>query len=246
MPISTNCQSLVAGFDKKIDEVTAVAKAPQVMMRTLNGMIKNSSAVNLSVASKAFDDLANGLGLTTISDDFSKLKTALESFASGTGACAKSIISNPLIQAAIGADLASMTGITDVTKITGKLKAYTIEQAKANAMAALEKGMSKMGLGGQLASVEMGYKKMLKSSGILDGIDLMNDIADCMDSACSGISGGYQLKVDAMLSNVHFDNGTATGLWSASAPASQTAISDNVKQGNAIATRISNWNGGAF
>ena len=50
MSISTNCQMLVGEFDKIAGEVTALAKAPQKMMATLNGMIKNAKADAFGIA----------------------------------------------------------------------------------------------------------------------------------------------------------------------------------------------------
>lgn len=260
MSISTNCQMLVGEFDKITDEVTALARAPQKMMATLNGMIKNAKSDAMGIGIDAFKDLTDSmvesLGLGGIVDDFSDLNTWLGSmqgsldligngsFDVGFYPCIKSILSNPLIEAAIGADLASMSGVTDISKITGRLKALVIGQVKSNAMAFLEQGMAKMGIGGLIAGAEMGYKKMLKSSGILDGIDLMRDIADCLSDGCDSLSSldSYSLKIDGMLTGLKMTSDMdVTGLWAAQSPEVQEAIAGTVAKGNAIAAKITSW-----
>lgn len=257
MSISTNCQMLVGEFDKIAGEVTALAKAPQKMMATLNGMIKNAKADAFGIAETVFDDLKTemiaSLGLSGIADTFGDLEgwmeniqDSLDSIGSGgltLPTCIKSILSNPLIEAAIGIDLASMSGVTDVSKITGRLKALVIGQVRANAMAFLDQGMAKMGIGGMIAGAEMGYKKMLKSSGILDGIDLMNDLADCLELGCGAI-GGYSDKIEGMMTGMNMTiDQDVMPLWTAQSSEVQTAIAGTVAQGNAIADKIMTWDG---
>jgi hypothetical protein len=248
---------LVGEFDKITDEVTALAKAPQKMMATLNGMIKNAKPDALRVAEGMFDDLKTdmvaSLGLSGIVDGFDDLKGWMNTIQDGLDSigaglpmpiCIKSILSNPLIEAAIGADLASMSGVSDISKITGRLKALVIGQLQANAMAFLDRGMAKMGIGGIIAGAEMGYKKMLKSSGILDGIDLMSDIADCLALGC-GDADGYSLKIEDMMSGMNMTiDQDVMPLWTDQTdPMIKAAIADTVAQGNAIADEITMWNG---
>jgi hypothetical protein len=247
MAITTNCQMMASEFESAAAEVTAIAKAPQRMLATLNGMVKNAGSTAMSVASSAFDSLVSGmiadLGLKAIVDDYTLLKSWLTQMDAGVTNCAVVIGNNPIVQAAIGTDLASMTGITDVTKITGMLKTATIANAKATAMAYLERGMSKMGIGGQIASANMGYKRMLQASGILDGIGLMGAMADCMEGLCPDNS-GYQLGVESMMDGVHINSSqTVTNLWASQTSAVQTSISTTVNQGTAIANRINAWTG---
>ena len=139
--------------------------------------------------------------------------------------------------------MASMSGVTDVSKITGRLKALVIGQVRANAMAFLDQGMAKMGIGGLIAGAEMGYKKMLKSSGILDGIDLMNDLADCLELGCGAI-GGYSDKIEGMMTGMNMTiDQDVMPLWTAQSSEVQTAIAGTVAQGNAIADKIMTWDG---
>jgi len=242
MAISSECQLLISEFNKLSNQVEKLAKAPMGMVATLNGMIKNAALSALQTTDQMFNDLAGQLGITAIEDTLNGLEAGLYALRN----CVTSIGNNPLIKSVIDTDLASMTGATGIGDITGKTRKYAQDQVKQNALAALDKGMSAFGLGGQLGNTQMRYQQMLKSAGILDSIDLMNDIASCLGSVCSG-SSIYQNKVNDHLSNMKLNpDQTVQNLWDSAAPAAQSAISDTAARGQALELRITDWAGGLF
>ena len=244
MAISTECQLLISEFDKISNEVQTLAKAPQRMIDTLNGMIKNAAMSALQTTDQMFNALADQLGISAIEDTLEGLETGLFAMKN----CSQSIGNNPLIQAVIGTDIASMDGggLTDVSQITGKTRAFAQSQAKLNALAALDKGMSAFGLGGQLANTTMRYQQMLKSAGIIDSINLMNDIASCLSSLCSN-SSAYQAKIDDHLSKLNLNvDQTVKNLWEKQSASAQSAIEETIARGQALESRITVWAGGLF
>ena len=251
MSQTTACMIRAAEFKKTANQMAAMASAPIRMMNTLNGMIVNAALKELQTSDKMFDDLAKTLGLTAIEDAMSNLASGLTALKNCTG----SLGNNPLIQAALGTDLASLShgfgAGSSVLNIAGHARKYAQNVARKNALAMLDKGMSAFGLGGQLGNTQMRYAKMLKSAGITDSINAMNSIAACMSSLCPLVD-GMQATIDKGLSDLTLTGMTEEGdavvgdLWASADAGKKSAINDTVARGAAIEARINNWSGGLF
>ncbi len=243
MAMTTECMLLAAEFDSIANTLEKAAKAPMRMIQTLNGMIMNAALDALQTTEAMFNSLAAQLGITAIEDNIDWLQEGLEILSN----CSKTIGNNPLIQSAIGTDLASFPGATDPSQITGMTRKYAQAQAKRAAMAAIDKGMSAFGLGGQIGNTSMRYQQMLKGAGILDAIDGLNDIADCLSSLCEHAGSGPTQRINGYMSGLNLNpDKTVKNLWESQSTAAQAAINDTVARGTALQARVGAWTGGLF
>lgn len=243
MSMTTECALLASEFDAMADTLEAVAKAPIRMLNTLNGIIMKAALDSLKTTDQMFNDLAKALGITAIEDTIDWLEDGLTLLSN----CSKTIGNNPLIQAAIGSDLASIPSATNALQIVGNTRKYAQQQMQKNALAALDKGMSAFGLGGQIGNTSMRYNQMLKSAGILDAITGLNDIASCISSLCSFAGSSYTARVTGYMSGLNLNPDMSVGnLWAGQVAEKQAAINDTIARGTALEYRVKNWTGGPF
>jgi len=245
--MTTECQLLSSQFNALSNKIEKIAKAPQKMVETISGMIRHAGEAAIMTTDAMFDSLANQLGITAIEDSIEWLQEGLTILRN----CSSTIGNNPLIQSAIGSDLSSFGGVSSALGIIGNTRKMAQDQIRMNSMANLDKAMNAMGLGGQAGSMTMRYQQMLRSSGALDAIQGMNDIASCLSSLCGQMGSQYQAKIDTHLTALKLNpDQTVKNIWqeqtkplSASA---QAAISDTAARGTAVQARITGWTGGDF
>lgn len=237
MSTSTECALLKSEFQKYSNQLSAVMDAPVRMLNTISGMVTKAALSELQTTQAMFDSMAKGLGLDTIEDVLDEISDGLQALKN----CASAISTSSAITSAISADVAALTGIQAATQLPGLTREKAVSQIRQNALTALGKGMSAMGLGGSAGSLTMRYSQMLKSAGITDSLNAMNGIVGCLSQLCGSVDSfngviskdQTSLKIDA--------SGTVQNLWENASSQAQSAINNTVAMGNKIQNRVNAW-----
>lgn len=230
---------MIAEFRAAESMIENAAMGPLRMLAGVNRMIRNTALSALQVAQQQLDELAEQLGLIAVEDSLAWMKTCMMILRN----CSKSIAENPLIQSAIDVDMAAIDDVTDPSQLPGLSRKYLESRLKDAALRTLDKGLATMGMGSKFGQTQAKYLKNLEAAGILDGLDLMQDIITCLEMVCSQ-AGDYAARRSQWLTMLHIDDAyqLSGDLWAdAGDPSKSEAINQTAAAIGQIESMIDAW-----
>ena len=229
---------LIAEFRSAATMLDAAVKGPMRLVNAVDRMIRNAAIETLQVAQSEIDDLAETLGLNGVEDDLAWMKTGMMIMKN----CSTSIAENPLIQNALDVDLSAIDDAGSPDQLPGFSRRYAENMIKQNAFEILDQGLASIGLGSKIGLTQMRYLDILKSAGILDGLDLMKDVISCMEMVCDHYA-DYSARYSGYLSSlkINSDFEISGTLFPSATPEKQAAIDSTVSAAMSLQNQIDAW-----
>ncbi len=235
---NTPCAMLIAEFRSAANMLDVAVKGPMQLVNAVDRMIRNAAIETLQVAQSEIDAIAEQLGLNGVEDDLAWMKTGMMIMKN----CSTSIAENPLIQNALDVDLSAIDDAGSSDQLPGFSRRYAENMIKQNAFEILDQGLASIGLGSKIGLTQMRYLDILKSAGILDGLDLMKDVISCMEMVCDHYA-DYQTQYSGYLSSlkINADYEVSGILFPSATAEKQAAIDSTVSAATALQNQIDAW-----
>lgn len=228
---------MIAEFQDAENMLEQAAKGPMKMIANVDRMIRNTALGALQVAQDQIDEIAGQIGLIAVEDSLAWMKTCMGILRN----CSSAIASNPLIQSAIDVDMAAIDDVTDPGQLPGFSRRQLESKMKTAAFRAMDKGLSSIGIGSKIGMTQSKYLKNLKAAGILDSLDLMQDIITCLEMVCD--QSDYAGRRSQWLSSLHLDDGynLSGNLWASAGSEKIAAINQTAAAIGDIESSIDAW-----
>lgn len=229
---------LIGEFRAAAVMLDAAVKGPMRLVNAVDRMIRSAANEALAVAQSEIDAIAEELGLNGVEDNLAWMKTGMMILKN----CSTSIAGNPLIQNALDVDLSAIDDAGSPDQLPGFSRRYAENMIKQNAYKILDQGLSSIGLGSKIGLTQMRYLNMLKSAGILDGLDLMKDVIACMEMVCDHYA-DYQTQFNGYLTSlkINSDYEVSGTLFPSATPEKQATIDSTVSAAMSLQDQIDAW-----